>query len=46
VDVNKLKIDLQNKIASLPSVSGNYQIGLSYQLNSVFQTAEQIMKQM
>ena len=46
VDVNQLKMDLQNKIASLPSVSGNYQIGLSYQLNSVFQQAEQIMKQM
>ena len=46
VDVNKLKMDLQNKIASLSSVSGNYQIGLSYQLNSVFQKAEQIMKEM
>jgi ATP-dependent Clp protease ATP-binding subunit ClpB len=46
VDTNKLKMDLQNKIASLPSVSGNYQIGLSYQLNSVFQKAEQIMKEM
>jgi len=46
VDVNKLKMDLQNKIVSLPSVSGNYQIWLSYQLNSVFQKAEEIMKQM
>jgi len=46
VDVNQLKMDLQNKIASLPSVSGNYQIWLSYQLNSAFQTAENLMKQM
>jgi ATP-dependent Clp protease ATP-binding subunit ClpB len=46
VDTNQLKMDLQNKIASLPSVSGNYQLGLSYQLNSVLQRAEQIMKEM
>ena len=46
VDVNQLKMDLQNKIASLPSVSWNYQIWLSYQLNSAFQTAENLMKQM
>ena len=46
VDINQLKMDLQDKIASLPSVSWNYQIGLSYQLNTVFQTAENLMKQM
>ena len=46
VDVKQLKMDLQNKIASLPSVSWNYQIWISYQLNSAFQTAENIMKEM
>ena len=46
VDTKQLKLDLQNKIANLPSVSGNYQIWLSYQLNTVFSTAENLMKQM
>jgi len=46
VDTKQLKLDLQSKIANLPSVSGNYQIWLSYQLNTVFSTAETLMKQM
>ncbi len=46
VDTKQLKLDLQNKIANLPSVSWNYQIWLSYQLNTVFSTAENLMKQM
>ena len=46
IDINTLKINLQDKIASLPSVSWNYQIWISYQLNSVFQQAEHIMKKM
>jgi len=46
VDTKQLKLDLQSKIANLPSVSWNYQIWLSYQLNTVFSTAENLMKQM
>ena len=46
VDTKQLKLDLQNKIANLPSVSWNYQIWLSYQLNTVFSTAENLMEQM
>ncbi len=46
IDTKQLKLDLQSKIANLPSVNGNYQIWLSYQLNTVFSTAENLMKQM
>lgn len=46
IDIQALKMKVKEKIDQLPSVSWNYQIWISYQLNTVFQTAEEEMKKM
>ena len=46
VNIQELKMKLTEKLDKLPSVSWNYQIWISYQLNTVFQTAEEEMKKM
>ena len=46
LDVNSIKQKVEDKINSLPQVSWQYQLWLSYELNSVLTKAEEIMKKM
>lgn len=46
IDINSLKNQIRWKIAKLTKVEWNYQIWISYQLNTVFQKSEEMMKKM
>lgn len=46
VDIQSLKMKIKQKLNQMPSVNWNYQLWISYQLNTVFQTAEEEMKKM
>lgn len=44
IDIQDLKMKVKEKINQFSSISWNYQVWISYQLNSVFQNAEEEMK--